>query len=240
MNEQSMSDQLLAMLNADTEDFLELAKMAGLDIKRDFSGADLSGVNLANADLTGCDFSYADLSNANLSNTNLTRANLRNASFVKADLTGATLVEADLRGSNFLDAKIQDTIFAGSQTTDARNLSSQSQYLNRGKTELGPGYASRAEFQARLSEIRRLRLTARLLEMAVALARVSTALTVIPLKVIGILYDLMERRQRKENIDRAQDRIDIVESRNASTIRAEQAARAVERSDESYDEKASI
>ena len=64
---------------ADTDNFKELTKLAGLDLK-----TDLAGVNLSNGNLEGI-----DLSNADLRNTNFSGANLKNANLSGADLTGA-------------------------------------------------------------------------------------------------------------------------------------------------------
>lgn len=118
MNDQSSEYLLLeAIQNANTDDFLELAKLAGLDIKHDFAGADLSGVNLAGADLSGCDFRGTDFRDANLSNSNLALADLREVNFSKANLIDANLSKAELIGANFdgaiLDgANFRETLFS--------------------------------------------------------------------------------------------------------------------------------
>jgi uncharacterized protein YjbI with pentapeptide repeats len=78
-NEDSLQEpqhSIQQILEAETNDFVELARIAGLDIATDFAGADLSGVDLSGADLSGADLSSANLSDANLSGVNLTLANL--------------------------------------------------------------------------------------------------------------------------------------------------------------------
>ncbi|MGF1497086.1 MAG: pentapeptide repeat-containing protein [Elainellaceae cyanobacterium] len=84
--------------------------------RRDFSWADLRGVNLSNAhlaqinlyraDLTGACLAGANLAGANLLKANLTqadltRADLRGANLHRTDLTGTTLTAANLDGARF-------------------------------------------------------------------------------------------------------------------------------------------
>lgn len=83
---QNATDLFQRVVDANTTNFLALAQMAGLDIKKDLAGANLSGFDLRNADLRGADLRDADLSNA--------------------DLRGADLRDADLRG-----AKLNPSIF---------------------------------------------------------------------------------------------------------------------------------
>ena len=62
------------IVGAETNDFEELTKMAGLDPAKDFRGADLRGVDFGKADLTGYDFSGADLRGANFSDAKIEAA----------------------------------------------------------------------------------------------------------------------------------------------------------------------
>jgi uncharacterized protein YjbI with pentapeptide repeats len=78
-NEESLQEpqhSIQQILEAETNDFVELARIAGLDIATDFAGADLSGADLRNAKLSDADLSDADLSDADLRNANLRNANL--------------------------------------------------------------------------------------------------------------------------------------------------------------------
>lgn len=71
------------------------ADLSGVDLWRanvsgaNFRGADLSGVDLWNADLRGANFSGADLSYADLRLTNLRNTNLSGANLTGANLYGA-------------------------------------------------------------------------------------------------------------------------------------------------------
>lgn len=83
---------------AQTDNFIELAKIAGLDPLKDFVRADLRNVDLSNANLTGINLSDAYLGNANLSDANLSHANLNYADMSGAIVYGANLSFAKLDG----------------------------------------------------------------------------------------------------------------------------------------------
>lgn len=68
--------------------------------ERDFSGMDLTEINLSRANLTGANFRNATLSIANLSGANLS----------EADLTGAKLNVARMSGTNLSKAKLNGAI----------------------------------------------------------------------------------------------------------------------------------
>ena len=133
---------LQIVYQAPTNDFIELAQIAGLNPLTDFAGgnlvgADLSGVdlnsaNLQSANLRGADLTDADLSEANLSyaklsgadlsgayleGANLHHANLNSASLALANVIGANLSAANLNNTNltnttFANATVSGTIFA--------------------------------------------------------------------------------------------------------------------------------
>lgn len=80
---------------------------------RDFSGANLTQVNLSGANLSGADFSeanlsVANLSGANLSNTNLSRANLNVARLSGANLAKANLTQANLNVANLIQTNLKE------------------------------------------------------------------------------------------------------------------------------------
>jgi uncharacterized protein YjbI with pentapeptide repeats len=58
------SERVAAVIEADTDNFVFLANMLGLDPATDFRHSDLTGVDLSNCDLRGYDFSGADLTGA--------------------------------------------------------------------------------------------------------------------------------------------------------------------------------
>lgn len=70
------------------------------DGERNFSGVNITEINLTRANLTGIDFSDATLSIANLTGANLSEANL----------TGAKLNVAKMSGANFSQAKFNGAI----------------------------------------------------------------------------------------------------------------------------------
>lgn len=126
---------------AKTNDFRQLAELAGLNLLHDFAGgnllaaelsgielsganlyhanlrgsnltdADLSEANLNHAKLSGCDFSGAYLGNANLSYSDLHNSSLALANLIGADLRGANLTKVNLSQANLSGAKVQGAIF---------------------------------------------------------------------------------------------------------------------------------
>ncbi|MEH1846942.1 MAG: pentapeptide repeat-containing protein [Nostoc sp.] len=115
----------------------ELARKVGLDLTKDYIGADfsgedlsednlkyanLSGADLSNANLSHTDLSHADLSSANLSSANLSIANLINVNLTEANLTNAKLTGTDLTRANLINAKLSGTDLIGANLINA-NLS---------------------------------------------------------------------------------------------------------------------
>jgi uncharacterized protein YjbI with pentapeptide repeats len=92
--------------------------------KRDFTGADLSGMSLAGVDLSGAflegaNLSSCDLSGASLVDAVLARADLRGAKLRGAQLTGANLGAADLRGAVLEDAEMSRAVVSRAQMAGA-------------------------------------------------------------------------------------------------------------------------
>lgn len=102
------------LLSADTNNFLELSRMVGLDPSKDFVGADLSNINLQGEDLQDFDLSSANLSHANLSHTNLSYANLS-----CSDLTGANLQDSKLTATKFNYADLRGVQWGNSDRSSA-------------------------------------------------------------------------------------------------------------------------
>ncbi|HIK26948.1 MAG TPA: pentapeptide repeat-containing protein [Oscillatoriaceae cyanobacterium M7585_C2015_266] len=129
-----LAEALQQILTAQTNDFLQLAKIAKLDPLVDFAGAyllgatltncDLSGSNLARANLRGADLSDADLSEANLSGANLAGADLSGALLSNANLAGAdlhrcSLALANLSGANLNSANIEAANLSNANLSEA-------------------------------------------------------------------------------------------------------------------------
>ncbi len=108
---QNATDVFQRVIDANTTNFLELAQMAGLDIKKDLAGANLSGFDLRNADLRGADLRDADLSNTDLRGADLSDADLRGAKLSDADMRDANRRGADMRDADLRGAKINPSIF---------------------------------------------------------------------------------------------------------------------------------
>ena len=122
------------VVEANTEDLLDLANIAGLNPTQDFAGAkllgvslrgfDLSGVNLYAAYLRGADLSDADLSEANLSKVNLDGADLSgallsNANLIDANLHRVSLALANLSGANLSNANLSNANLSNANLSNA-------------------------------------------------------------------------------------------------------------------------
>ncbi|WP_242032101.1 pentapeptide repeat-containing protein [Microcoleus sp. FACHB-672] len=83
-----------------TNDFLELAKLAELNPAEDFAGANLLGVTLVGVDLSGANLVGANLRGALLNDADLCSANLSGANLAGADLSGALLSDANIMNAD--------------------------------------------------------------------------------------------------------------------------------------------
>jgi uncharacterized protein YjbI with pentapeptide repeats len=110
---QEAQELIERVLEAETTNFLEIAKIVEINIKEDLVGANLGGFDLSNADLSGADLSDANLVGVNLSNANLSSVNLSNANLTKANLTNADLSNAKLNHANFIGADLSYANFIG-------------------------------------------------------------------------------------------------------------------------------
>lgn len=79
--------QMKALIEAETDNFFDLCRMAGIDPKTELRNTDLEGVDFTGCDLRGCDLSGSNLRNATGSQaiwdstTNLTGADTRGSIF---------------------------------------------------------------------------------------------------------------------------------------------------------------
>lgn len=94
---------------AQTDDLLELVKLAGLNPATDLAGADLSRTDLSHANLTAADLSCCDLSYANLYGADLSHANLIGANLTATNLERANLIGANLSGAIFQSVPVAPT-----------------------------------------------------------------------------------------------------------------------------------
>lgn len=97
-------------------------------IEAGLQGADLSRASLHlacryKADLRGADLSGADLTRVNLQQADLEGANLRSAVLKEANLNGANLQGASLEQADMLSAILKGTLLKGADLSKATNLS---------------------------------------------------------------------------------------------------------------------
>jgi uncharacterized protein YjbI with pentapeptide repeats len=121
---EELENAIRQVINSETDDFFELAKITRLNPLTDFAGANisevnLSGKNLRDANLNGSDLSRANLNGANLCGANLNGANLNGANLNGANLNGANLNGANLNGANLCGANLCGANLCGANLNGA-------------------------------------------------------------------------------------------------------------------------
>ncbi len=98
------------------------ADLSGLSLAQvDFTGAVMRDANLQHADLSQATLDQADLSGANLSNAQMTQVSAKSAKLVGAELAHADLTQADLAGADLTKANLSGTTFTQA-TLDQANF----------------------------------------------------------------------------------------------------------------------
>lgn len=95
-----LDETIAEILAADTNDLLELAKIAKLNPLVDLAGANLLGTTLSDVDLTGANLDGVNLRGADWNDVDLSGASLVGASLAGADFTGSLLSDVNLAGAN--------------------------------------------------------------------------------------------------------------------------------------------
>jgi Pentapeptide repeats (8 copies) len=116
---QEMVDRIIA---AETDDFVELAKIANLNPALDFAGGSLRGTSLSAVDFSSANLPAANFRGANLNDADFSDANLQNAKFGGADLSGAFLGNADLSGADLYRASLALANLSGADLSLANLL----------------------------------------------------------------------------------------------------------------------
>lgn len=125
--------------------------------ERDFSGANLSEMNLSRANLRGADLSEANLSVANLSGTILSEANLSRARLNVARLSGANLSQAKLTQANLNVANLIRADLRGAQMTQSALIRAELIRANLSGANLEEANLSGADL--REAALRQVKLT---------------------------------------------------------------------------------
>ena len=99
---------------------LRLSQSILASFGQDLSGTSFKRADLSKAKLIGVNLSKANLSGANLSQTFLTRADLSNSNMAGANLAWAGLSEANLRGANLFGANLSGAVLYGADLTSAK------------------------------------------------------------------------------------------------------------------------
>jgi hypothetical protein len=107
------------VLQSETEAFVPLTQMAALDLRRDFVGARLLGIDCTESDLSGANLARANLRGATLCDTDLREANLSYATLRGADLSGALMENANLSHVEAQNTSLALANLAGANLTAA-------------------------------------------------------------------------------------------------------------------------
>ncbi|MDJ1176847.1 pentapeptide repeat-containing protein [Roseofilum capinflatum] len=129
-------DLITQITTANTENFQELAQIAGLNLAQDLAGAKLLGTNLNGLDLSEANLSHVYLRGAELCDVDLSSANLQQANFGGADLSGAYLSDANLEGANFHRASLALANLSGANLTGADFTDANLSNANLSDTQL--------------------------------------------------------------------------------------------------------
>ncbi len=116
--EESDENEMLESLYEGEIDYPDLLKkyQAG---ERDFSGMNLTGINLHDRYLLGINFNSANLQCASFGHTDLTQASLKNANLENAHLSSAYLVNANLENANLTGANLNYANLTGANLAGA-------------------------------------------------------------------------------------------------------------------------
>ncbi len=102
-----------------SEDFTGM-NLSGLNLSQaQMRGASFAGADLSGARLEGTDFSEADLSRANMADAHAPRAIFARANLTYADLNGTQAPQANFNFADLQGAKLKDAVLDGAQMREA-------------------------------------------------------------------------------------------------------------------------
>lgn len=138
---QDLGNLIQRLSAVETNNFLELAKIANLNPLIDFAGSSLCGTSLNGLDLNGANFSHTNLRGADFSDADLGDAKLSGAKLSGADFSGAYLANADLIQANLHRASLALANLSGANLSGA-NLSE----ANLSSANLSSAIVQKAQF----------------------------------------------------------------------------------------------
>ena len=98
--------------------------------KRNFSGLNLTGIDLSGMALQGADFSGANLEDANLAGANLDDCDFSQAVLARAQLTRTSMARANLRQANLGGARCEQTMLSGAVLYETNCHGTRFEYCN--------------------------------------------------------------------------------------------------------------
>lgn len=142
-----LAEVIQQILTAQTNDFLQLAKIANLDPLVDFAGANLLGVTLTDCDLSSSNLARANLRGADLSDADLSEANLSGANLAGADLSGALLSNANLAGADLHRSSLALANLSGANLNSANIEAANLSNANLSEADLTNAILKNADLQ---------------------------------------------------------------------------------------------
>ncbi|MEG4346399.1 pentapeptide repeat-containing protein [Microcoleus sp. A003_D6] len=120
--EAQLQEMVDRVISAETDNFVELAKIANLNPAEDFAGSSLRGTTLSAVDFSSANLDRANFRGATLNDADFSDANLQNAKFGGADLSGAFLGNANLSGADLHKASLALANLSGANLSGANLL----------------------------------------------------------------------------------------------------------------------
>lgn len=136
LDEATALELITQITTAKTDNFQELAQIAGLNLAQDLAGAKLLATNLNGLDLSEANLCRVYLRGAELCDVDLSSANLQHANFGGADLSGAYLSDAHLEGANFHRASLALANLSGANLSGADFTDANLSNANLSDTQL--------------------------------------------------------------------------------------------------------
>ena len=120
--ESELQEMVDRIISAETDNFVELAKIANLNPALDFAGSTLRGTTLSAVDFSSANLDRVNFRGATLNDADFSDASLQNAKFGGADLSGAFLGNADLSGADLHKASLALANLSGANLSGANLL----------------------------------------------------------------------------------------------------------------------
>jgi uncharacterized protein YjbI with pentapeptide repeats len=128
--DRTITEHLLTLLQEGRVDDFNNSRKDNPNIRLDYRGINLNGLNLAGAELGGISFSEATLDTVNLERSSLIESNFSDGTLKKVNLKRANLEGAKLQGSHFDDVSLDQAILRGANLQGTKVVDSSLRHTN--------------------------------------------------------------------------------------------------------------